>query len=76
MSSMAGVWIFSEIAHSSVVIVFDRKISYVVGYKIKKHYKNGNMSCSHLFVLCFIPYYMTNSYRPGIKKFDWFKASL
>ena len=22
------------------------------------------------------PYYMTNSYRPGIKKFDWFKAGL
>ena len=21
-------------------------------------------------------YYMTNSYRPGIKKFDWFKAGL
>ena len=23
-----------------------------------------------------INYYMTNSYRPGIKKFDWFKAGL
>ena len=21
-------------------------------------------------------YYMTNSYRPGLKKFDWFKAGL
>ena len=21
-------------------------------------------------------YYMTNSYRPGLKKFDWFKGSL
>ena len=26
----------------------------------------GNINC----------YYMTNSYRPGIKKFDWFKAGL
>ena len=26
---------------------------------------------------CFLPiYYMTNSYRPGLKKFDWFQAGL
>ena len=26
--------------------------------------------------VCIGHYYMTNSYRPGIKKFDWFKAGL
>ena len=31
-----------------------------------------------LFIYCLYisHYYMTNSYRPGIKKFDWFKAGL
>ena len=27
-------------------------------------------------VVCNMHYYMTNSYRPSIKKFDWFKAGL
>ena len=29
-----------------------------------------------LFPVLKNPYYMTNSYRPGLKKFDWFKAGL
>ena len=31
--------------------------------------KPGELSNNYL-------YYMTNSYRPGLKKFDWFKAGL
>ena len=31
---------------------------------------------SEICVACTILYYMTNSYRPGLKKFDWFKADL
>ena len=31
---------------------------------------------NYMKVFCIIVYYMTNSYRPGIKKFDWFKAGL
>ena len=31
----------------------------------------GEMTAFYIF-----NYYMTNSYRPGIKKFDWFKAGL
>ena len=30
----------------------------------------------HLISCRIFSYYMTNSYRPGIKKFDWFKAGL
>ena len=32
---------------------------------------------THLVFICnTFSYYITNSYRPGIKKFDWFKAGL
>ena len=36
-----------------------------------------NVSFNHLIGQFYnISYYMTNSYRPGLKKFDWFKAGL
>ena len=31
---------------------------------------------SKILLMYIMYYYMTNSYRPGIKKFDWFKAGL
>ena len=45
--------------------MFDRKVNYKRKYKF-------NLDCH----FCKYYYYMTNSYRPGIKKFDWFKAGL
>ena len=49
----------------------------------KSHVWTVNINLHGFFVfasfrtwVCFQYYYMTNSYRPGIKKFDWFKAGL
>ena len=36
--------------YSSLVIVFDGKISYVAGYKNMKHYKNDSMTESFTFI--------------------------
>ena len=38
--------------------------------------KQGTLCRHHYYIVSNTYYYMTNSYRPGLKKFDWLKAGL
>ena len=58
----------SDIRNSPFVSIFKMKI--------KNFLLDSCSDWTWLILVCIFYYYMTNSYRPGLKKFDWFKAGL